>query len=322
MYRSQGKERPEPMHVWAESFGIAAQDGTTIPVHRWRRPGLPRAVVVISHGLGEHALRYSATSRALVSAGHAVYANDHRGHGLAVRSRDMLGDFGRGGFEALVDDLQQVIWLSALENPGAPVFLLGHSLGAYAAQLFMLENSKSLAGVIMSGGAALDLRLKSVPESRAFLSTSDSGEGEPSAFAWLSRDAAVVDQYMDDPLCGFDASPDARKSLGAIAPRLRNGEEIRRIKADLPILMMTGERDPLNNCLLSFQTQRRRYIDAGLVGVSARVYAGARHEILNETNRAEVIADIMSWMDAVVASGSMSTRRTSRSPCCPFGYNA
>lgn len=297
------------MYAWAESFSIAAHDGTTIPVHRWRPHRSPQAVVVISHGLGEHALRYSATSRALVGAGLAVYANDHRGHGRAASNRNMLGDFGRGGFEALVADLQQVVWLSALENPGVPVFLLGHSLGAYAAQLFMLDNSQSLAGAILSGGAALDLRLKSVPGSRAFLSASGAGEGEASAFGWLSRDPAVVDQYMDDPLCGFDASPDARKSLSAVAPRLRDRAEIRRIKADLPILMMTGERDPLNNCLRSFETQMNRYVDAGLVSVSARVYAGARHEILNETNRAEVIADVVNWIEAVVGAGTGGTRQ-------------
>lgn len=298
------------MHVWAESFGIAAQDGTTIPVHRWRTPRLPRAVVVISHGLGEHGLRYGATGRALVAAGHAVYANDHRGHGLAVSGRDGLGDFGRGGFETLVADLQQVVWLSALENPGVPVFLLGHSLGAYAAQFFVLDNSASLAGVIMSGGSALDLRLKSVPESRAYLSTSDTAEEAPSAFAWLSRDPAVVDRYLDDPLCGFDASPDARKSLCSVAPRLRDGGEIRHIRPDLPILMMTGERDPLNGCLHGFETQINRYVDAGLVGVSARVYAGARHEILNETNRDEVVADIVHWMEAVVGTGPANGRRS------------
>lgn len=301
------------MHMWSETFGIAANDGETIPVHRWRPAGLPRVVVVISHGLGEHALRYGATSAALVRAGYAVYANDHRGHGLAATSRDMLGDFGRGGFEALVADLQQVVWLAAIENPGAPIFLLGHSLGAYAAQLYILDNSSSLAGVMMSGGAALDMRLKSVPNSRACLSAGDGAEeGERTAFGWLSRDPAVVDQYMDDPLCGFDASPRAHRSMRAIAPRLRDLTELRRIKSDLPILMMTGERDPLNGFLRSFRTQVGRYIGAGLVGISERVYVGARHEILNETNRSEVIADMLTWMEGVVGAGTgfPNTRET------------
>jgi len=298
--------------MWSESFGIAAHDGETIPVYRWRPTGLPRAVVVVSHGLGEHALRYGATSAALVRAGYAVYANDHRGHGLAVTGRDMLGDFGRGGFEALVADLQQVVWLASMENPGAPIFLLGHSLGAYVAQLYILDNSSSLAGVMMSGGAALDMRLKSVPKSRAGLSAGDgTSEGESAAFGWLSRDPAVVDQYMDDPLCGFDESPSARRSLGAIAPRLCDRSELRRIKSDLPILMMTGERDPLNGFLRSFRTQVGRYAGAGLVGVCERVYPGARHEILNETNRTEVIADMVAWMEGVIGAGTgfADTRR-------------
>jgi alpha-beta hydrolase superfamily lysophospholipase len=280
-----------------ESFGIAAQDGAVIPVHRWTVPRTPRAAIIISHGIGEHALRYRPTGRRLAGCGYAVYANDHRGHGMAASSPEDLGDFGEGGFAHLLDDLRQVIWFAVMENPGAPVFLLGHSMGSFAAQLFILDNSPLLAGVALSGGSALDLRMQYVlarpqpDNNRAF-------EPVRTAFDWLSRDPTVVDRYLEDPLCGFTATDASRRSMWATAPRLRNSAELRRIRPDLPVLMLTGEADPINGSLRYFNALLERYRGAGMCDVTPRVYRGARHEPLNEINRTEVMHDLEAWLEA------------------------
>ena len=303
--------------VWEESFGVAASDGATVPVHRWQPARAARAVLVVSHGLGEHALRYRHVGTALAQRGYAVYANDHRGHGMAACRAAALGDFGPGGFAGLVADLHRVVLLAALENPGRPLLLLGHSMGAWAVQLYLLEHgSQGLAGVAYCGGSALDLLARRVSRlDPACYAVNDAFEPARTAFDWLSRDPAVVDRYLDDPLCGFNALPASRHSMMAAGARLRDPEELRRIRPDLPVLMFSGERDPVNGFLDYFRAQLDRYRGAGLRDVTARVYPGARHEMFNETNRAEVMADLLLWLDGVLAE-----RR--REPGLPLGLPA
>lgn len=286
--------------LWEESFGILAQDGATIPVHRWRPRRVPQAVVIISHGLAEHALRYRWTAASLASHGYAVYANDHRGHGMAA-TPGRFGDFGRCGFDGLVGDLRQVVWLAATENPGTPIFLLGHSMGAFAAQLFLIENSHAVSGVAMTGGSALDLLYKAMG-GRDPMADGKTGVFSPveAPFTWLSRDPAVVDRYLDDPLCGFAVTRATHDSLHGAAPRLRDPGELSRIRPDLPVLMLSGEKDPVNGFLHYFGTQIERYRCAGLRNLTARVYPDARHEVLNETNRAEVLGDLVAWLDGTL----------------------
>ena len=287
------------MIVREESFAILAHDGATIPIHRWQKHYGARAVIVISHGLGEHALRYRPAAKLLADYDYAVYSNDHRGHGFAVTKPELLGEFGDGGFARVVEDMSQVIFFAATQHPGAPIFLLGHSMGSYAAQLYILDNSTNLAGVALTGGSAMDLRYRGLVtdglmknESNAVLNR------DPRNFDWLSRDRAVVASYLDDPLCGFTPSTTTRKTIFSVAPRLRNSDELNLIRKDLPLYMFTGEMDPVNGYVRYFEVLMGRYKSAGLRNVNARIYKGARHETLNELNRMEVVDDLVSWIEA------------------------
>jgi len=289
------------MVVREESFAIPAQDGAAIPVHRWQKSFGARAVVVISHGLAEHALRYRPVALLLAEKDYAVYANDHRGHGFAVTRPHLLGEFGEGGFAALVEDMKHVIFLAASEHPGAPIFLLGHSMGSYAAQLYILENSANLAGVALTGGSAMDLRCRGLVADGLMSMVQDDRQATATApdFAWLSRDRAVVKAYLDDPLCGFAPSSATLKSLFVVAPRLGDSNQLHGIRKDLPLYMFTGELDPINGFVRYFEALLERYRFVGLKNVSARVYRdGARHEMLNELNRSEVVDDLVRWIEA------------------------
>jgi len=284
-----------------ESFGILASDRETIPVHRWLPEVPAKAVVVISHGMGEYALRYRATGNALASKGYAVYSNDHRGHGYAIKASRMHGDFGQNGFQNLVDDLRQVVELGATTHPNLPVFLLGHSMGSYVAQFFVLDHWDILSGVALCGGSALDQRPSYDDGIHLFaIDNNASFEAARTSFDWLSRDFAIVDSYVDDPLCGFVATPDSLRSLYSIAPRLQNSFEIQKIERGFPILMFTGECDPINGFLSHFKVLRDRYRQAGLQNITTHIYPGARHEVLNETNRSEVLCDIDNWLTRVI----------------------
>src|SRR6185369_4412583 len=119
---------------------------------RWDSRGPTRAVIQIAHGMGEHMGRYADTVDALVAAGLTVYANDHRGHGLSAHSQ--LGEFGRGGFELLVQDMVRLSEVAREENPSLPLLLLGHDLGSFAAQRYIIDHSREINGLMLSGSGA------------------------------------------------------------------------------------------------------------------------------------------------------------------------
>jgi len=120
-------------------------------------------------------------------------------------------------------------------------------------------------------------------------------------FDWLSRDAAEVDRYIADPACGFSADADALGDMGAAAKQPVAGDALRGIRADLPILLMSGSNDPLSGAMALVELVAQRYRDAGVRDVTVVGYEGARHEVFNETNRDEVTADLIAWLDAHTA---------------------
>src|SRR5712672_2107685 len=140
--------------VPTERFRLTSSDGLCIACARWDSRGPARAVVQIAHGMGEHMGRYADTVDALVAAGLTVYANDHRGHGLSAHSQ--LGEFGGGGFELLVQDMIHLSEIVREEDPDLPLLLLGHSMGSFAAQRYVIDHSHEIDGLILLGSGALD----------------------------------------------------------------------------------------------------------------------------------------------------------------------
>src|ERR1700757_4839919 len=115
-------------------FAMKASDGAEIAAYRSTPTGRARAVVQIAHGMSEHFLRYRHLTARLNEAGYAVFGNDHRGHGASTIPYG-LGNFGPGGFQAVVDDMAALTALARADYPGSPVVLFGHSMGSFAAQL-------------------------------------------------------------------------------------------------------------------------------------------------------------------------------------------
>jgi alpha-beta hydrolase superfamily lysophospholipase len=279
---------------------IVASDGTAIIVYQWKSSVPARGIVQIRHGMGEHALRYRPIAHALVEASYIVYANDHRGHGELAAQANALDNFGPGGFPALVDDMTDVIRFARDANDGKPLILLGHSIGSFAAQLYLLDHSELLDGVALSGTTALDLLGAAAMSGRWKLEDLNASfEPARTPLDWLSRDKAVVDAYIADPLCGFNVDTVSYGSLFAVAPRL---QEIARIRHDLPMFLFVGDLDPVNAKLSWFQPLVDRCREGGLTDVSWHVYGNARHEVLNETNRTEVVTNHRAWMDRVTGT--------------------
>jgi alpha-beta hydrolase superfamily lysophospholipase len=256
--------------------------------------------------MGEHALRYEHVARALCDAGYVVYAQDHRGHGATARlASGDLGDLGPGGWDALVDDIGVIGAQIRADWPDLPIILLGHSMGSFAVQQYILGHSADVAGVVLTGTAAIDLLEPALDLDQPLDLAAFNAPFEPARtdFDWLSRDEGVVDAYLADPLCGFGIDTAGAKGMFAGARRLADPAEVAGIRSDLPVYIAVGDADPVNGggALLTPLADRLRA--AGVSDVTVVSYPGARHEILNETNRAEVIAALIGWADRVTAAG-------------------
>ncbi|HUY26675.1 MAG TPA: alpha/beta hydrolase [Candidatus Binataceae bacterium] len=280
----------------------SAADGIAVAHYRWLAPQPAIGVVQIAHGMGEHALRYAALAEFLNNAGFHVYASDHRGHGRSAPKPELLGDFGAAGWDALVADMAQLTRHARANHGALPIVLLGHSMGSFAAQQYLLDHSELIAGVILSGSASLDLLFASSAQPEDSSKPADltalNRDFEPARtqFDWLSRDAAEVDKYIADPLCGFGVDARARASMAAGGARTVEATEVARIRKDLPIFIFAGDKDPVNHHLEWLRPLADRYRAAGIKDVSEKYYRDGRHEMLNETNRAEVMNDILVWL--------------------------
>ncbi len=297
-------------------FMLRAEDGARLLGRRWPPDGAPRAIVQIAHGLAEHGARYARLAGALNAAGYAAYAFDLRGHGPTSAPAD-LGHFADAdGWAKCVGDLWTFNRLIAADEPSVPIVFLGHSMGSFLGQSFVADHSDALAGVVYSGSgkpppmvAALRLiaraeRLRLGKRGKSRLVNSLMFDALNKTFQpartrsdWLSRDPAEVDAYVADPLCGFDVTNQLAIDFLDAWPHVISPERLARIRKDLPIYVFSGERDPVG---ANIQGLIAALEGAGFTKLTTRIYPGARHETLNETNRDEVFADLIAWLDGVV----------------------
>lgn len=277
-----------------------AADGTGLLVRSFAPEAAPRFVLHLAHGMGEHSARYARFAEAVCAEGGAVFAHDHRGHGHSVESAAGLGDLGPDGWNQLVADLSAVHAEIRAQHPDLPFVAMGHSMGSFALQQLLLDESDRIQLAVLSGSAALDGALEGLdPDAPADL-TAFNQPFEPARteFDWLSRDPAEVDAYVADPLCGFGISADATRGFAGAGARLADPTALAGIRSDLPLYVFAGSHDPLNRGVVLLDRLVERYRAAGLERVELRVYPEARHELLNETNRDEVTADLLGWLRA------------------------
>jgi alpha-beta hydrolase superfamily lysophospholipase len=271
--------------------------GVTIHYYTWKAAS-PKGVVQLAHGLGEYATRYEQLAQALVTAGYSVYADDHRGHGrtgVEQHLGDMarMGRLGPGGLRATIEDVRQLTAIIRSENAGLPLAILGHSWGSLMLQKILNDHAGDYDAAILTGTAYRQpgsMNAGQLNAKHKHLGTT--------GFEWLSRDPAVSQAFLEDPLTFY---ADVLKLFG-VADGLRLfGVPTRHIEKDLPLLIAIGSEDPLGG-EKSVRTLAEKYISRSrLTDVEVVVYAGARHEIFNETNRDEVTADVIAWLDERLA---------------------
>lgn len=285
----------------SKEFQFTSKDGLRISCARWESRGPARGVLQIAHGLGEHIGRYVDLIEVLQGAGLVVYGNDHRGHGRTARSQAGLGDYGEGGFNLLVEDMVELTRIAKQENPEKPFLLLGHSMGSFAAQQYVLDHSGLIDGLVLSGTGILDGLVKlanSAPEKYNFLNAAFERARTP--LDWLSRDTAVVDAFIKDPLCFPTLTPASTASFLAASVRLADPSSLVEIRPDLPVYLFAGSEDPVGERLAGVRALMDRYHKAGICDISHDFYEGGRHEMLNEINRQEVRTNLLAWISAVL----------------------
>jgi alpha-beta hydrolase superfamily lysophospholipase len=237
-------------------------------------------------------MRYFEVLKPIVEAGYVVYAADHRGHGM-TSGMTSLGDFGPGGAPAAVDDMAVLMRLIAERENGLRRVLFGHSMGAMFSQAWLTDHSELIDALVLSGTAGpAPIRAEAI-----------NARFEPARtpYDWLSRDPAEVDKYIADPFCGIRFKPDSQASFMTLRERRLDPETLAKIKPGLPVYIFVGDADPINDGLQRLTPLVDAYKAAGL-DVTLKVYPGGRHEMLNETNRDEVVADLRAWLDGAVAA--------------------
>ncbi|NQD93695.1 alpha/beta hydrolase [Pseudomonas sp. CrR25] len=299
-----------------EAFWLNSGDAAPLYLNRWFAEQPPKAVVMVAHGMAEHSGRYARLGEALVAAGFELYAHDQRGHGQTA-SRGRIGHYADdNGWNLVVGDLARLNHHIRQQHPQAPIFLLGHSMGSYIGQAYLMQHSCSLQGAILSGSnyqplwlyraARLIARFErwrqgplgysKLIDYLSFGSFNQAFKPNRTRFDWLSRDPLEVDQYVDDPLCGFLCTNQLWLDLLGGLQQITPPEHLTQIDRQLPLLVIGGARDPVS------QGKRLHHLvdalrQAGLQQVQLNIYPDARHELLNESNRDEVTRHLIDWLD-------------------------
>ena len=290
-------------------------DGENIVCRLAEPKGTLRGVVQISHGMSEHIGRYLPFFRFLANEGFVVCGNDHLGHGKSCPDNSRLGFFApEKGYQYLIEDLHLVSLELKKRYPDLPFFLFGHSMGSMIVRLYLSKYSSLLNGVVICGTAGPNpaskagmLLYRQVIASKGMMyrsqklkqlifgSYNNRFHHPKSDCAWLSRDEQMVEAYENDPLCNFPFTASAYLDLLSLQYYSNTHLWYRTLDPKLPMLLISGSMDPVGNYGKGVTAVEKQLRRAGIQDLTMWLYPEARHELLNETNRDEVMRDVLSW---------------------------
>lgn len=297
-------------------FYLDSKSGGKLLCRVWEPKGRPLATLQIVHGIAEYGARYADFAEFLTEHGILVAAEDHMGHGGSISAEATQGFF-VGGWETAVEDSGQLLKWMRETYPEVPYFLLGHSMGSFMARTMLFRfRFSGITGAIISGtgwqpapvlaaGLAIcKLEARRIGEKNTsplvnkimFGNYNKGIEPQRTAFDWLCTDDAVVDRYIADPLCGFDASVGLARDMLTGIRMIQQNSNICRMTKDLPVLFIAGKSDPVGNYGKGVDQTVRAFRNMEMKNVTEILYEG-RHEVLNEKNKAQVYADVLKFME-------------------------
>lgn len=319
--------------VTTEDIEFASADGSsTIHARIWEPADAgmpaasPRGVVQIVHGMSEHVRRYDEFARFLCGRGFVVCGDDHIGHGRSAEPSRRGCMPTKGGNEALIADehaLRGIVSTRAAERAGAsvPYVFFGHSMGSFITRCYLGRHGEGLAAAVLCGTGTIPpalskagnvaaralAALRGADHRSKFLDSMGAGAYSkavpgPSGYEWLSHNEHNVAAYLADDECGFMFSAGGYAALTALTAEACSRSCAASVPADLPLLYIAGDGDPVGNMGSGAQAAARLARDAGSRDVTCTIYAGMRHEILNEAGHRQVFEDVAAWLDDRLAA--------------------
>ena len=306
----------------AKNYDFVSSDGKTlIHTQAWLPKGEKLAVVQLTHGMVEYIARYDEFARYLTEHGYVVVGHDHLGHGETARTPEDFGYFGDGRSDTLVKDMHTLRQRVQRDYPELPYFMLGHSMGSYMLRKYLSLHAHGLSGAIVMGtgyvsnattrmGLVLNKVItlfKGEHYRSAFMANMATGNGPYKQFcldgsdptrSWLTKDVEIVKKYYQDKYCTFVFTLNGYRGLLESVLFDNTPENVRKIDPSVPIYLVSGTEDPVGDMSKGVQTVEKMFKEAGIRDVEMRLFEGDRHEILNETDRREVVyPTLLDWLE-------------------------
>ncbi len=288
--------------------------------HQWLPVGEVKGVIQIAHGMAEHGARYARLAACLNAEGFAVYANDHRGHGLSVSPELPLGHMADSdSWEKAVDELKLLNTEIRKRHPNIPIILLGHSMGSFMTQYYLKKYGDSISGAALSASngppgalgkiAQMLIRIEKLRIGKkghsalmaavSFKAFNKAFKPNRTEFDWLSRDNDEVDKYVADPLCGFECTVETWLGMLDALSHIASTEALEAMDKSKPLYVICGTDDPVGEHSKGVKRLLDTYQKHSFKNVSQHVYPSARHELFNEINRDEITNDFIVWVKKV-----------------------
>ena len=296
-----------------QELKLIASDNTELFVHSWC-VNEPKAVILLAHGMAEHSMRYAEFAEFLNANGIDFYCHDQRGHGKSANGS--LGHLRKGlDWKLMMDDLFTIH--KKLIHTDCPVILMGHSMGSFLVRCAVQVQPNLFDGLIISGTGDSQGLIGKAGAMLTKVLCSTAGETAPANMMqdmvfggynksftsprtpsdWLSRDEAVADAYIADPWCGFVCTNGFFHELLHGIQMANDSQGIAKMNKQMPIYLFSGECDPVGNMGKGVVNVKNALTKAGLEDVTLRLYPEGRHEMLNELNKAEVMNDLLAWVE-------------------------
>lgn len=292
---------------------------TTIHAIEWVPEGEPKAVLQMVHGMNEYIDRYNEFASFMADNGFYVVGHDHVGHGESVAPDGTRRFFAeKNGNRVLLEDMETVRKTAAEKYPDVPHFILGHSMGSFLVRQFIARHGGSLTGAVIMGtgnqpamtlksgialcsiiGAAKGKRYESRLVNKIAMNGNLKRIENPRTIAdWLSKNEPNIDAYISNPWCNGMFTVGAYKDMFISIQDCQSKTTIDRIPKELPLLLVSGEEDPIGAYGKGVEAAYESYKKAGIQDVTIKLYPGDRHEILNELDREMVYQDLLDWFSA------------------------
>jgi len=283
----------------------------------WLPEGRPQGVIQIVHGVAEHVDRYGHLAQFLNAHGFAVCGEDHLGHGRTA-SDGKYGYFAeKGGWDLVVRDVRRLRELMGERFPGLPYVMLGHSMGSFLTRTYLIQYPGTVDAAVLSGTGQEHPAAVGAGKLAASIIGAIRGQDHVSQLVqqlslgaynkrfapnrttadWISRDEAVVDAYLKDPLCTFQPTVSMFRDMMGGLQSIARPKELARMDKDTPVYFLSGSQDPVGSMGAGVKKVAEMFRAAGCRDVTVKLYPGGRHEMFNEIGRQEVMDDLLAWLE-------------------------